>query len=131
MSFWSWLKRALGVASEPRVLEDVGAVVVDVSHIVVSGASPAGVMAGLQTAQDVGKLVGEIQGDGTVPMPLSAADVARQRAQMASATAHPAAKAQPLVGSTSKGGSNVQQPTADAGHAAISPDPSQGDRTRK
>lgn len=86
MSFWSWLKRAIGVASEPRVIEDVGAVVVDVTRVVATGVSPAGVVAGLKTARDVGELVGEIQGDGTVPMPLSAADVARQRAQMASAT---------------------------------------------
>ncbi len=86
MSLWSWLKRAFGVATQERVVEDVGAVVIDVTRVVASGVSPAGVAAGLKTAQDVGELVGEIQGDGTVPMPLSAADVARQRTQMASAT---------------------------------------------
>jgi hypothetical protein len=101
MSVWSWLRRALGriasASTEPRVIEDVGAVVVDVTRVVASGVSPAGALAGLRTAKDLGKLVGEVQGDGTVPMPLSAKDVARQRAQAVSA-ARPPPKKPPTPG---------------------------------
>lgn len=91
MSFWSTLRRWLGLAQQidpeetEQAFELASGVASDVVTLVSAGVTPAGAVAAVRTVQDVARGVRELQSDGTVPMPLSAKDVQNQQAQIASA----------------------------------------------